>query len=76
MPYFQQIKWRCGDMERTQVGLTEMETTIFVMKTVNGINTRLDMAEVKISVLEDIVRGPTQNKTRRKCLSKKSIGDL
>ena len=63
-------------MERTQVELTEMETTIFVMKTVNGINTRLDMAEVNISVLEDIVRGPTQNKTWRKCLSKKSIGDL
>lgn len=74
MPYFQQIKWRCGDMERTQVELTEMETTI--LKIMNGINTRLDMAEVKISVLEDIVRGPTQNKTWRKCLSKKSIGDL
>lgn len=59
-------------MERTQIELTEMETTILVMKTVNGINIRLDMAEVKI---DDIVIGTLQNKTWGKYLSEKSISD-
>lgn len=36
MPYFQKTNGRRGDMETTQIEFTEIETTIFVMKTVMG----------------------------------------
>lgn len=43
------------DTKKTQIQLTEMKTTICEkINTVNGMNGRLDIAEEKISKLEDI----------------------
>lgn len=55
-----------GDVKRTQIKILEMTAPISEMKiTVKGINGRLDIAEERISELEDLSIETVPNETHR-----------
>ena len=62
----QNIKWVLEDIKVTQVRVLEIKNTMFDMKDImDGIDVILNIAEEKISELEDIIITTTPHETLR-----------
>ena len=60
---------RHGEYENTHIKLLEMKTVMTEMKnTLNGINSKLDIAEDKVSKLVNTLKEAVKNETHRTSL--------
>ena len=64
VPCAEKVNWKHGKFIKIQIKLLELKTTSGMKNTWNGINSRLDIAEEKISELKDSNWKPCKMKHR------------